>query len=198
MTIDLPDTPYTLFHQWMKEAEDKELNDANAMALATAGKDGQPSLRMVLLKELTADGFCFYTNAQSQKGTELAENPHAALLFHWKSLRRQVRIEGPVSLLPDAAADDYFASRPRGSRIGAWVSQQSRPLVNYQTLKNETDEKTKSFADDENIPRPDYWKGYVVTPQRIEFWVDGEFRLHERYVFERNGDGWAPPHMLYP
>lgn len=198
MTIDLLDNPYTLFHQWMKEAEEKEVNDPNAMSLATVGRDGQPSVRIVLLKDLTDEGFCFYTNSQSQKGVELAENPAAALLFHWKSLRRQVRIEGTATLLPDAAADAYFASRPRGSRIGAWVSQQSRPLVNYQTLKDETDEKTKSFAGNENIPRPDYWKGYVVAPRRIEFWVDGEFRLHERYVFERAGDGWTAPHMIYP
>jgi pyridoxamine 5'-phosphate oxidase len=197
MNTDLPLDPFILFQSWMKEAEAKEVNDPNAMCLATANKAGQPSARMVLLKGLTPDGFCFYTNAESQKGEEIATNPAAALLFHWKSLRRQVRVEGSVEVLPDSFADDYFFSRPRGSRIGAWVSQQSRPLANYQTLKDETAEKEKSFAGDENIPRPAYWKGYIVKPESIEFWIDGKFRLHERHVYTKAGAGWTTG-MLYP
>lgn len=197
MSRTLPSDPFILFQAWMKEAEEKEPNDPNAMCLATATKDGQPSARMVLLKGLDDDGFHFYTNSQSQKGTELVENPAAALLFHWKSLRRQVRVEGKVEILSDRYADDYFASRPRGSRVGAWVSQQSRPLKNYQTLKDETQAREESFAGSENIPRPDYWKGYRVIPAKIEFWIDGEFRLHERYIYRRAGDGWSVG-MVYP
>lgn len=197
MSRKLPPDPFILFQGWLKEAEEKEINDPNAMCLATASASGQPAARMVLLKGLDAAGFHFYTNSESQKGGELSENPRAALLFHWKTLRRQVRVEGKVDVLPDRYADDYFASRPRGSRIGAWVSQQSRPLKDYQSLKDETQAKEKSFAGDENIPRPDYWKGYCVVPARIEFWIDGEFRLHERYVYIRDGDGWTV-RMLYP
>ncbi len=197
MNTVLPPDPFILFQSWMKEAEEKELNDPNAMCLATASASGQPSARMVLLKGLDANGFHFYTNSESQKGGELSENPKAGLLFHWKTLRRQVRVEGAVSVLPDSFADDYFASRPRGSRVGAWVSQQSRPLKDYQTLKDETQAREESFAGDENIPRPGYWKGYCVTPAKIEFWIDGEFRLHERYVYTRDGNAWTT-RMLYP
>lgn len=197
MTDILSADPFILFQAWMKEAEEKELNDPNAMCLATANAQGQPSARMVLLKGLDASGFHFYTNSESQKGTNLSENPAAALLFHWKTLRRQVRVEGKVEILPDRYADDYYASRPRGSQIGAWVSQQSRPLKDYQTLKDETADREKSFGGTDNISRPDYWKGYCVVPTRIEFWIDGEFRLHERYVFTRAGDGWTTQ-MLYP
>lgn len=197
MSRKLPSDPFILFQDWLKEAEEKEINDPNAMCLATANAVGQPAARMVLLKGLDANGFHFYTNSESQKGGELSENPQAALLFHWKTLRRQVRVEGKVQVLPDRYADDYFASRPRGSRVGAWVSQQSRPLKDYQTLKDETQAREESFAASENIPRPDYWKGYCVVPDKIEFWIDGEFRLHERYIFTRTGDGWRVQ-MLYP
>jgi pyridoxamine 5'-phosphate oxidase len=194
-------SPYILFDQWYAEAQETELNDPNAMALATADVDGWPSVRMVLLKGHGADaegagGFIFYTNLESRKGGELAANPHVALLFHWKSLRRQIRIEGPVQRVRDATADAYFASRARDSQLGAWASEQSRPLADRQTFEARFAE-AKTQYEGQDVPRPPHWSGHIVIPERIEFWQDREFRLHERWLFERDGDGWKTV-MLYP
>ena len=193
--------PYSIFDVWFKEARDSELNDGNAMALATADADGHPSVRMVLLKGHGPDadgkgGFIFYTNLESRKGGELAANPNVALLFHWKSLRRQVRIEGPVTRVTDATADAYFASRARDSQLGAWASDQSRPLDSRATFEARFEEAKARF-EGQDVPRPPHWSGNIVSPTRIEFWQDREFRLHERWVFEHDGDGWRSQ-MLYP
>lgn len=180
--------PLTLFRAWMKDAVAGEVNDPDAVALATATPDGVPSARMVLMKRLDERGFCFYTNAESQKGSELAVNSHAAMCFHWKSLRRQVRISGKVAELPGADADAYFHSRSRLSQLGAVASQQSRVLASREILVDRVKELEQEFPGE--IPRPDYWRGYVLRPERIEFWKDGEGRLHDRFLFSRNGDGW--------
>ena len=182
--------PFPRFHAWYGEAQDSEPNDPNAMTLATANAQGRPSARMMLLKGIDEGGFVFYTNLKSRKGLDLAENTYAALLFHWKSLRRQVRIEGQVTMVSDAEADEYFASRPRGSRIGAWASDQSRPMEGMFILERRVAKYTAKFGLGE-IPRPPHWSGYRVTPDRIEFWKDGMFRLHERIVHIRDGDSWT-------
>lgn len=192
MTTD----PIKLFSEWFAEAEASELNDPNAVALATANAAGQPAVRMVLLKGHDATGFVIYTNQQSRKADDLAENAQAALLFHWKSLRRQVRIEGPVSIVDDATADAYFASRSRVSQLGAWASDQSRTLPDHGTLSAKLQEVTRRF-DGMDVPRPPHWSGYRVAPERIEFWRDGAHRLHERRLFTRNGDRWTEG-LLYP
>jgi pyridoxamine 5'-phosphate oxidase len=186
--------PITLFGAWMKEAEASELNDASAMALATATRDGMPSVRMVLMKQVEERGFCFYTNAESQKGLELAENPRAAMCFHWKSLRRQVRIAGMVMELPAAEADDYFHSRSRLSQLGAVASQQSRVLASRELLAARVKNLEEEFPGE--IPRPGYWRGYVLRPQRIEFWTNREGRLHDRFLFLRNGEGWRKERLF--
>lgn len=193
--------PYDLFDAWFKEALASELNDANAMALSTVDASGRPSSRMVLLKghgrETEAvGGFIFYTNLESRKGSELAANANVALLFHWKSLRRQIRIEGAVARVSDATADFYFASRSRNSQLGAWASDQSRPLDSRITFEARFAEMTARF-EGQDVPRPPHWSGHIVTPARIEFWQDREFRLHERWLFERSADGWKTG-MLYP
>ncbi len=160
------------------------------MTLATADSRGRPSARMVLLKGYDPNGFVFYTNLESRKGRDLAENPHAALLFHWKTLRRQVRVEGAVKPVEDTEADEYFASRPRGSRIGAWASSQSRPMEGMFELEKRVAEYTAKFGLGE-IPRPPHWSGFRISPERIEFWKEGRFRLHERIVHIRNGTDWT-------
>ena len=188
--------PMALFDQWLGEARAAEVNDPEAMALATAGANGQPAVRMVLLKGHGADGFVFYTNDESAKGGQIAENPRAALLFHWKSLRRQVRVEGPVERVSNEQADGYFASRGRDSQLGAWASDQSRPLNRRETFEARFDEMTRRF-EGQNVPRPPHWGGYRVIPERIEFWTDRPHRLHERRLFTRDGVEWSEG-LLYP
>ncbi|WP_227339934.1 MULTISPECIES: pyridoxamine 5'-phosphate oxidase [Sphingopyxis] len=188
--------PFDLFDAWFAEAAASEPNDANAMALATTTPAGLPSLRMVLLKGHGPDGFIFYTNLDSRKGGELAENPHVALLFHWKSLRRQIRIEGPVVPVDDRVADAYFATRSRDSQLGAWASDQSRPLDRRETFEARFVDMQRRF-EGQDVPRPPRWSGWRVVPDRIEFWQDRAHRLHERTLFERDGDAWTKG-MLYP
>jgi len=192
------DEPLSLFQEWMAEAEKHEPNDPNAMALATVDADGLPNLRMVLLKEAGPEGFVFYTNRESVKGRELEANAKAALCFHWKSLRRQVRVRGPIEQVDDGEADAYFATRPRGSRIGAWASQQSRALESRLALEKAVAKYTAKYGVGE-VPRPPYWSGYRLKPVEIEFWHDRSFRLHERIVFRRNDDDgvWSKT-RLYP
>ena len=188
--------PLALFDEWFAEARAAEINDPEAMALATADGAEQPSVRMVLLKGHGPRGFVFYTNDQSAKGEQLAANPRAALLFHWKSLRRQVRIEGRVERVPAAEADTYFATRARDSQLGAWASDQSRPLDSRNTFERRLEE-AKSRFEGQNVPRPPHWGGYRVVPDRIEFWRDRPYRLHERRLFKRVNGGWSEG-LLYP
>ncbi|WP_425230777.1 pyridoxamine 5'-phosphate oxidase [Sphingomonas sp.] len=188
--------PFALFDAWYAEARASEPNDPNAMALATADARGRSSVRMVLLKGHGPDGFVFYTNREGRKAAELSVNPQAALLFHWKSLRRQVRIEGAASFATDAESDAYFASRSRDSQLGAWASEQSRPLDARATFEARFAQMQARFEGGA-VPRPPQWGGYRVTPDTIEFWQDRAFRLHERRVFTRDGEAWTEG-MLYP
>jgi len=188
--------PFELFNDWLAEARASEPNDPEAMALATANSEGRPSVRMVLLKGHGSGGFLFYTNEQSAKGDQLAANPQAALLFHWKSLRRQVRVEGAVERVSDADADAYFASRARDSQLGAWASDQSRPLDSRETFERRFEDMKHRFEGGD-VPRPAHWGGYRVMPQRIEFWSDRPHRLHERRLFVGEGDSWTEG-LLYP
>ncbi|WP_442755408.1 pyridoxamine 5'-phosphate oxidase [Methylocystis sp. JAN1] len=190
--------PFALFGQWFEEAKARELNDPEAMAVATADADGLPDARMVLMKEWSPDGFVFYTNAESAKGRQLAENPKAAALFHWKSLRRQVRLRGPVELVSDAESDAYYNSRPRDSRIGAWASRQSRPLESRFALEKAVASYAAKYAVGD-IPRPTYWRGFRIRPVAMEFWQDRPFRLHDRVRFSREAPGAAwRKERLYP
>ena len=192
------DEPFLLFATWFTEAERSEPNDPNGMALATAGTDGLPNVRMVLMKGWDRDGFVFYTNRESQKGGELAANPQAAAVFHWKSLRRQVRLRGPVTPVSDAEADAYFESRPRDSRIGAWASQQSRPLESRFALEKAVAVQAAKYAVGP-IPRPPYWSGFRIAPLYLEFWQDRPFRLHDRVIFRRDKpDGAWEKTRFYP
>jgi pyridoxamine 5'-phosphate oxidase len=194
MTAD----PFTLFAEWFAEARTTEPNDSNAMALATAGADGQPHVRMVLLKGHGPDGFVFYTNQESDKARQIAERPYAALLFHWKSLRRQIRIEGKLSAVSNADADAYFASRSRDSQLGAWASDQSRPLDARATFEARFRDAERRF-EGQDVTRPPHWGGYRLEPARIEFWEDRAHRLHHRRVFARPGHAapWEEG-LLYP
>lgn len=190
------DDPIALFDSWFAEAREAEPNDPNAMALATASPQATPSVRMVLLKAHGPEGFTFYTHEGSRKGQEIAANPSVALLFHWKSLCRQVRIEGSVERVPDQEADAYFATRARDSKLGAWASDQSRPLPDRTTFEARFEEMKQKF-DGMEVPRPESWSGFRVLPEIIEFWTAGEYRLHERRLFTRTAEGWTEG-MLYP
>lgn len=181
--------PIVLFKEWLRDAAETEPNDPEAMALATVGGDGRPSVRMVLLKGVDNDGFRFYTNMESRKGRELAGNPNAALCIHWKTKRRQVRVEGKVTVSPAPMVDAYFKTRHVLSRLGAWASKQSEPL----SSREELEERVRIYAQQfkgQDVPRPPHWGGYLLTPDKIEFWMEGEGRLHDRFVFTRLKQGW--------
>ncbi|WP_428485277.1 pyridoxamine 5'-phosphate oxidase [Rhodopila sp.] len=193
----IPDpSPFVQFHAWMAEAAKTEINDANAMILATTTPDGRPSARTVLLKGVDDRGFVFYTNKQSRKGDEIAANPRVFLLFYWKSLHRQIRIEGPVEPVTDAEADAYFVTRARVSRLGAWASAQSRPLAERAVLEDRLTEMEQRYPGE--IPRPGYWSGFRVLPTAFEFWQDMPFRLHDRTLYRRDADGTWTQSKLFP
>ena len=187
--LDLED-PFELFEKWFVEAKKKEINDPNALALGTASKDGVPSVRMVLLKGFDKDGFIFYTNLKSQKSKELKENPNATMCFHWKSLLRQIRIVGKLNQVDDKIADDYYSTRAYESRIGAWASKQSSILKSRDELLNNLENFKKKYSDKDNVPRPDHWSGWNLKPSSIEFWLDGDNRIHERlkYTLDNNNN----------
>ena len=187
--LDL-DNPFELFQNWFDEAKKKEINDPNALALGTANKEGIPSVRMVLLKEYNENGFIFYTNLNSQKGNEIKENPNATMCFHWKSLLRQIRIVGTLSQVDDKTADEYYNSRAYESRIGAWASKQSTILKSRDELLNTIEEFKNKFKDKDKVPRPSHWSGWKLKPSSIEFWLDGDNRIHERlkYILDENNN----------
>ena len=192
------DDPIKLFEIWMEKAKQTEPNDPNAVALATSNKNNVPSVRMVLLKGFNKDGFVFYTNLNSRKGNELKENPNASMCFHWKSLLRQVRITGTVSLVSDDVADEYYSSRAYESRIGAWASNQSQKLENRDELINSIKEYKNKYSDEKKVPRPKHWSGWNLNPQNIEFWLDGENRIHERLLYTKSHNGLWNKSLLSP
>ncbi len=191
------DDPFIVFRQWMSEAEKNEINDPNAVALATVNESHQPDVRMVLLKEFNNNGFIFFTNLNSKKGTDLQKIPKASMCFHWKSLLRQVRISGDITLISDNDADEYFNSRPYLSRIGAWSSNQSKPMETRDAFLNKIEEYKNKFADENNVPRPKHWSGFLLSPKRIEFWKDVEGRLHQRLEYLKDNNAWRKQ-ILYP
>ena len=190
--------PFELFDKWYEAAKKKEINDPNALALATSSKNNVPSVRMVLLKDFSKNGFVFYTNLNSQKGNEIKENPSVSMCFHWKSLLRQVRINGKVTPVQSIVADKYYNSRAYESRIGAWASNQSSILNDRQELINSIDKFKEKFNEKDNVPRPDHWSGWNLKPDSIEFWLDGENRIHERLKFLLNSDGSWKKVLLSP
>ena len=192
------DDPIKLFEIWMEKAKQTEPNDPNAVALGTSNKNNVPSVRMVLLKGFNKDGFVFYTNLNSRKGNELKENPNASMCFHWKSLLRQVRITGTVSLVSDDVADAYYSSRAYESRIGAWASNQSQELKNRDELINSIKEYKNKYSDEIKVPRPKHWSGWNLNPQTIEFWLDGENRIHERLLYTKSQNGLWNKSLLSP
>jgi pyridoxamine 5'-phosphate oxidase len=195
MSITNTDNPLTLFQEWFDQAAETEINEPTAVTLATATKAGRPSARMVLLKHYDERGFVFYTNLESRKGLELTENPFAALLFHWKSLKRQIRIEGLCELIGDDEADAYFESRDRGSQIGAWASDQSRTMSGRFELEKQIAIFAAKFGVSA-VPRPPHWSGYRLIPDNFEFWDDGKFRLHERIVYTKAEDRWVTDRLF--
>ena len=195
--LDIND-PIQLFKIWMDEAKKSELNDPNALSLATSNSNNFPSVRMVLLKELNQNGFVFYTNLNSQKGNELKENPKAAMCFHWKSLLRQIRVSGKVTQVEDKAANQYYNSRGYESRIGAWASKQSIELVSRDELTNSIKEYKKKYNDENKVPRPSHWSGWNLSPLSIEFWLDGDSRIHERLKYTKDGSGQWIKSLLSP
>ena len=192
----LDKNPFSLFESWFEEAKLSEINDPDAMAVASVDENGMPSVRTVLLKEWSEEGFVFYTNYESRKSAELLATKKAAFVMHWKSLRRQVRVVGSVEQVPAEQSDAYFASRHRGSRIGAWASSQSQPLASRDELAARVDEFDEKFSED--VPRPPHWGGFIIRPQEIEFWADGAYRLHDRFQFRQNDQGQWVPARLYP
>ncbi|WP_350171389.1 pyridoxamine 5'-phosphate oxidase [Hyphomonas sp.] len=195
--IAVTDDPIAYFKEWMAEARAKELNDSNAMSLATVDSDGMPDVRIVLLKDISDAGFSFFTNLQSQKGRQLTDNPRAALCLHWKSLRRQVRMRGTITRVSEAEADTYFASRAAQSRISAIASDQSRPLPDRSMFEQRIAEVSEVYGDGPDIPRPEFWGGFRLAPTEIEFWQDQAFRMHDRLRYTRDGDNWTTT-RLYP
>ena len=194
--MDLDD-PLELFEKWMAEAKKKEINDPNALSLATTDGSGQPDVRVVLLKGLSSKGFVFYTNLNSPKSYDIKKNPKAAMCFHWKSLNRQIRILGNMKLVDNKEADNYFNSRPYGSKIGAWASDQSKTLKKRSELIKKIEEFKKKYSEEKNVPRPDFWSGWCLNPLSIEFWLNKDNRIHERLRYKKNKDGWEKE-ILYP
>ena len=192
------DNPIDLFEYWFNEAKKTEINDPNALALATVGKNGTPSVRMVLLKDFNEKGFVFYTNLNSRKSNEIKSNPNASMCFHWKSLLRQVRITGKLSNVSNAEADSYFNSRSFGSRIGAWASNQSSVLESRDELIESIVEFKKKYSNEKNIPRPNHWSGWNLNPIEIEFWLDGKDRIHERLLYSRVDNNKWEKNLLSP
>ena len=195
--LDLDD-PFQLFKEWMEEAKKSEPNDPNAVALATSSKNNIPSVRMVLLKDFNENGFVFYTNLSSQKGNDLKENPYAAMCFHWKSLLRQIRIVGKISLVSNKVADEYYSSRAYESQIGAWASKQSQELKTRDELIKSIQDYKKKFDNETNVPRPSHWSGWNLFPESIEFWLDGDNRIHERLKYTKNNSGNWIKSLLSP
>ena len=192
------DNPIDLFEDWFNEAKKTEINDPNALALATVGKNGIPSVRMVLLKDFNEKGFVFYTNLNSRKSNEIKSNPNTAMCFHWKSLLRQVRVTGKLTNVSDAEADNYYNSRSYGSRIGAWASNQSSILKSRDELLNSIEEFKRKYSNEKNIPRPKYWSGWNLYPTEIEFWLDGKDRIHERLLYIRKDKNMWEKNLLSP
>ena len=189
--------PFVVFKQWMSEAEKNEINDPNAVALATVNESNQPDVRIVLLKEYNSNGFTFFTNLNSKKGTDLKQTPKASMCFHWKSLLRQVRISGTISLIPEKEADEYFNTRPYLSKIGAWSSNQSKPMETRDEFLKKIDEFKNKYKNEKNLPRPKHWSGWCLNPSSFEFWLGDQYRIHERLKYNKLSNVWKKE-ILYP